>query len=251
MQVLHSCTDRITRNSHIAGDDCRGKTRSKLSPMFGGQPFYLGHLGKTPVFVSPDSILNLLLVWMWCDKTVPGFMVMLMALVTVILVHESGHALMARINGMFGITIVLAAFGGFCSYGGSRSPKTELPIALAGPAANLLTAAALWLTFRYVPHLDTLNQLIVSYLIYVMYLSLVLGLFNLLPIYPLDGGQATLAVSRMISRSETNARRFTLSLTVTAVPATLVAMHFMHFGIGVWTLAIFALLLFSAFRDLR
>ena len=176
---------------------------------------------------------------------------MLMALVTVILIHESGHAIMARINGMFGITIVLAAFGGFCSYGGSRSPKTELPIALAGPAANLFTAAVLWLALRHIPQFESLNQLIILYLVYVTNLSLVLGLFNLLPIYPLDGGQATLAVSRMLSRSDANARRFTLSLTVTAIPAVLIAMHLLHYSIGIWTLVIFAVLLVSAFRDLR
>ena len=219
--------------------------------MLGGQPFYLGHLGKTPVYVSPDAVLNLLLIWMWCDKTLAGFVVMLMGLVTVILIHEAGHATMARITGMQGITIVLAAFGGFCSYGGSRSPKTELPIALAGPVANLLTAAILWLVIRHVPGLESLDVLIQNFIFYVMVMSLVLGLFNLLPIYPLDGGQATLAMSRLVTPNDANARRFTLSVTVAAIPATIMAMYALQLGIGLWTLFIFAMLLMSAFRDLR
>ncbi len=223
----------------------------RCCPMLGGQPFYLGHLGKTPVYVLPDAILNLLLIWMWCDKTLAGFVVMLMALLTVILIHEAGHAAMARVIGMQGITIVLSAFGGFCSYGGSRSPKTELPISLAGPGANLLTAAVLWLALRHVPGLDHLDPLILSYVFYAMVMSLVLGLFNLLPIYPLDGGQATLAVSRMTAQSDANARRFTLSVTVAAIPATIMAMYALNLGIGLWTLFIFAMLLMAAFRDLR
>ncbi len=219
--------------------------------MFGGQPFYLGHLGKTPVYVAPDAVLNLLLVWMICDQTLPGFIIVAMALLTVILIHEAGHASIARLTGMYGVTIVISAFGGFCTYAGDPPPKLKLPISLAGPVANLLTAAGVWLILTQVPQFNQLNPLIVSFAGSLLSLSLVLGLFNLLPIYPLDGGQATLAVSRMVARSDGSARRFTLSLTVAAVPAVLAIMYVLHIPIGMLTLFILAMLLMSAFRDLR
>jgi Zn-dependent protease len=93
--------------------------------------------------------------------------------------------------------------------------------------------------------------MIAKFLIAVMFMSFFLGLFNLLPIYPLDGGQATLAASRMVVTKEANARRFTLSLAV--VTAFAVFAGYVSF-IGqpsLFTIIILGLLLFSAFRDLR
>ncbi len=212
--------------------------------------FYLGHLGKTPVFVAPEAALNLLLVWMWCDKTLAGFLAVLMAFLVVILIHESGHAVLARAMGMQGISITLSAFGGFCSYGGDRQPKRELPIILAGCAFNLLTALGLWLIDRHLFNVDALDPLLARFYWATFSFSLVLGLFNLLPIYPLDGGQATLAVSRMIARSDANARRFTLSVTVASAIGAVALLSWLGW-ISIFTFFILAMLLVSAFRDLR
>ena len=212
--------------------------------------FYLGHLGKTPVFVAPEAALNLLLVWMWCDKTLAGFLAVLMAFLVVILIHESGHAVLARAMGMQGISITLSAFGGFCSYGGDRQPKRELPIILAGCAFNLLTALGLWLIDRHLFNVDALDPLLARFYWATFSFSLVLGLFNLLPIYPLDGGQATLAVSRMIARSDANARRFTLSVTVASAIGAVALLSWLGW-ISIFPFFILAMLLVSAFRDLR
>lgn len=217
-------------------------------PMLADGRFYLGHLGKTPVYVAPEAALNLLLVWMWCDKTLPGFLVVLMAFLVVILLHESGHAILARAMGMQGISITLSAFGGFCSYGGDRQPKRELPIILAGCAFNLLTALGLWLIDRHVVDIDQFDPLVVSFYWTTCWFSAALGIFNLLPIYPLDGGQATLAVSRMVARSDANARRFTLSVTVAGCLCLLPLVW--YFGMF-FTVFILVMLLFAAFRDLR
>ncbi len=218
--------------------------------MLGDGRFYLGHLGKTPVYVSPDAALNLLLVWMWCDKSLQGFLVTLMAFLTVILVHESGHAVIARVMGMQGISITISAFGGFCTYGGARRPKTELPIAVSGPVFNLLTALLLWLISAYAFPFARLDPPIGSYLSSTLIFSLILGIFNLLPIYPLDGGQATLAVSRMMARNDGNARRFTLSVTVATAGAVVLALLYLQ-AAAFFTFFILAMLLVAAFRDLR
>lgn len=210
--------------------------------------FYLGHLGKTPVFVAPEAAFNLLLVWMWCDKTLPGFLAVLMAFIVAILIHESGHAVLARAMGMHGISITLSAFGGFCSYGGDRQPRRELPIILAGCAFNLLTALGLWLVDRHLFNIDTVDPLIARFYWATFSFSLVLGIFNLLPIYPLDGGQATLAISRMVARNDANARRFTLSVTVAGCLCLLPLVW--YFGMF-FTVFILLMLLLAAFRDLR
>ena len=219
--------------------------------MFNQGRFYLGHLGHVPVYIAPEAALMLLLLWIWSDRTLPGFLILLMAFITVILCHEFAHAAVARWRGMAGVSITIAALGGFCSYQGERRPLNELLISLAGPFGNFLTAGILYATNLWVMPFSRLDPLVASYFITVMYISVFLGAFNLLPIYPLDGGQATLAASRLVTPRETNARRFTLSLSV--VTAFAVFAGYIGF-IGqpsLFTILILGMLLLSAFRDLR
>lgn len=219
--------------------------------MFNQGRFYLGHLGQVPVYLAPEAVFMLLLLWMWSDRTLPGFVILLMAFITVILSHEFAHAAVARWRGMAGVSITIAALGGFCSYQGQRRPLNELLISLAGPFGNFLTAGILYLVNRWVMPFSQLEPLVARYFIAVMIISLYLGLFNLLPIYPLDGGQATLAGSRLVSSREVSARRFTLSLSV--VTAFAVFAGYVSF-LGqppLFTILILGMLLLSAFRDLR
>jgi Zn-dependent protease len=219
--------------------------------MFNQGRFYLGHLGQVPVYIAPEAVFMLLLLWMWSDHTLPGFLILVMALITVILSHEFSHAAVARWRGMSGVSITIAALGGFCSYQGQRRPLNELLISLAGPFGNFLTAGILYAFTLWVMPFERFDPMIAKFLIAVMFMSFFLGLFNLLPIYPLDGGQATLAASRMVVTKEANARRFTLSLAV--VTAFAVFAGYVSF-IGqpsLFTIIILGLLLFSAFRDLR
>ena len=187
---------------------------------------------------------------MWCDKTLPGFVVVLMAFLIAVLVHESGHAILARAQGMVGVSITLAAFGGSCSYHGDRQPKRELPIILAGCAFNLLTALGLWLAGQHLVDISQFDPLIRQFALMLFWFSLVLGLFNLLPIYPLDGGQATLAISRLVARNDANARRFTLSMSVAGAIGAVAILGALQM-IGIFTFFILAMLMMAAFRDLR
>ena len=57
------------------------------------------------------------------------------AMVLSILVHELGHALMAKRFGLSGLSIMLHGFGGFAVSSGYRSPRQALLISLAGPGA--------------------------------------------------------------------------------------------------------------------
>ncbi len=72
-----------------------------------------------------------------------------------------------------------------------RHPRRGMMVvAAAGPAMNFFLAwvgALLVYGLVYLP--DSLNQLAATFLLYFMLVNLVLGLFNLLPIPPLDGGR--------------------------------------------------------------
>ena len=96
-----------------------------------------------------------------------------------ILAHELGHAVVARGRGVPIAGIDLHMFGGVAKMAAPpKSPDDEIAIALAGPAVSLMLAGAAYLLRGWSPLLA-----------YVASANLMLGLFNLLPALPLDGGR--------------------------------------------------------------
>jgi Zn-dependent protease len=106
-----------------------------------------------------------------------------------VLLHELGHALAARRYGIRTRGITLLPIGGLAQLEGEpRTPKQELVIALAGPAVNFALAAGLFAitTVAGLPAWGLLGSLLVA--------NLSLGLFNLIPAFPMDGGRALRAI---------------------------------------------------------
>ena len=106
-----------------------------------------------------------------------------------VLLHELGHALAARRYGIRTLGITLLPIGGLAQLEGEpRTPKQELVIALAGPAVNFVLAAALFVVVSIagLPSFGLLGSLLVA--------NLSLGLFNLIPAFPMDGGRALRAL---------------------------------------------------------
>ena len=107
-----------------------------------------------------------------------------------VLLHELGHALLAKLSGLGVDRIVLFIFGGVAQIAQeARRPVTELAIALAGP----LVSVAIGFACRYVAlmwHPQTLPDILGWLLLrYLFYVNIGLVLFNLLPGLPLDGGR--------------------------------------------------------------
>jgi stage IV sporulation protein FB len=109
-----------------------------------------------------------------------------------ILVHELGHAFLIRYEG-FVPEIVLHGFGGFAAYMPYRAirPGMKMTISFAGPAAGFIFYGLLCALEEL---LQTYARGQVHYLVWIAIyilkdINLWWGLFNLLPIYPLDGGQ--------------------------------------------------------------
>lgn len=111
-----------------------------------------------------------------------GFLVAVFASVVA---HELGHALTGRYFGIATRRIVLSPLGGVAQMEGMpRDPRQEMAVAAAGPAVSLLLAAGLGVlaTLLGAGALGTLAAgLAVA--------NLLLGLFNLVPIFPSDGGR--------------------------------------------------------------
>jgi stage IV sporulation protein FB len=104
-----------------------------------------------------------------------------------VLCHELGHALVARRLGMYVQEIELHPFGGVTRWSGRSGWRERFWITAAGPAVNLLIAAICYGLFRALPA-SALVGFVGGLLGSVLLLNLYLGIFNLLPIQPLDGG---------------------------------------------------------------
>lgn len=159
----------------------------------------LGRLAGIDTYVHASFLL--LVVWAaWAAYAGAGTglaavlgVVFLIAVFGSVLLHELGHALVARRYGIRTRRIILLPIGGMAQLEGEpRSPREELAIALAGPAVNFALAFGLLM-------LEALGGGILGFglLESLMIANLSLGLFNLLPAFPMDGGRVLRAFLSM------------------------------------------------------
>jgi Zn-dependent protease/CBS domain-containing protein len=125
-----------------------------------------------------------------------------------ILLHELGHAVQARRDGLEIDGITLWLLGGVARFkGGFPTAGAELRIALAGPAVSLVLGIV-FLGAAFTPSLPAEVDAVVAYIGYINVLLLV---FNMLPALPLDGGRVLRAA--LWARSGDLSRATSISLT--------------------------------------
>ncbi len=125
-------------------------------------------------------------------------LVFLLALFACVLMHELGHALTAQRFGIQTRDITLLPIGGVARL--ERMPEKplhEMWVALAGPGANLLIAALLFIglivTKTFEP-MTTLSLTSGNFAERLLAVNLSLLLFNLVPAFPMDGGRVVRAL---------------------------------------------------------
>lgn len=107
-----------------------------------------------------------------------------------LILHESAHALVARAYGLPIKYITLFIFGGVAQL--EREPETarsEFVMAIAGPLMSLALAGLSYLAWIAAAALG-LPQSLAGVLHYLFLINLLLGGFNMIPAFPLDGGRA-------------------------------------------------------------
>lgn len=165
-----------------------------------------------------------------------------------VVLHELGHAFMARKYGIPTIDIIMYPIGGVARLARMpREPKQEFMIAIAGPAVNLAIAGVLFVlgsvlgatlsaSSSFQPQANIISML--------MWINLSLVAFNMIPAFPMDGGRVLRAAlaSQMEYRNATH---------IASLIGQGLALVFGIYGLlnGMWTLPLVAAFVFMAARQ--
>lgn len=177
-----------------------------------------GNLGHLRLFGIPVRfhftfvLLIIYLVVLALDKAESSAttVIYVFALFASVLLHELGHALVARRYGIRTLEIVMLPIGGVARLEKQPHRMTEFWIALAGPAVNFVIAGLLAGYLALIGKLPTVAELERTSDQYMLARiaagNLILALFNLLPAFPMDGGRILRAILSA-SRPEHEATR--------------------------------------------
>jgi Zn-dependent protease len=136
----------------------------------------------------------------WLAEAWPGALVsvaLIVAFFACVVLHELGHSFVARRNGIRVPRILVMPIGGMAEFESiPREPRTEIAIALAGPAVNFVLVALLWwfVDFSADTEATALPQNVGDFINQLFLANLVMGTFNLLPVFPMDGGRVLRAL---------------------------------------------------------
>jgi len=187
----------------------------------------------------------------WQPRNLPAVALWVACVFVSILVHEYGHGLMAKaFDGS--PSIVLWGLGGLCySQGERQTPGQRLAVIFAGPGAGFVLCGLVMLVtsllFGITPieHLQEIGGLVglgsepinVVFKVHslmkvetgtmflfgmyrnLVWINLLWGLVNLLPMWPLDGGQATQILLSLYDRSRSQRWTHIVSLLVSGILA--------------------------------
>ncbi len=152
-----------------------------------------------------------------------------------ILIHELAHSLVAQKNGISVRGITLFMFGGISQF---ESEATSAPVAawisFVGPLTSFVLAALFW----GLSEIAVLKEPLSTVFRYLAFTNALLGVFNLLPAYPLDGGRVLHAL--LWKATGDRARATQLSARIGAVFAWLFIAYGIFdtfaegFGGGLW-----------------
>ena len=181
-------------------------------------------------------IVLVLLTWSlatgWFSALYPGWstatywlvsLISALLLFVSVLLHELAHSLVARRRGLSVHSITLFIFGGVSNIEQEpTSPGIEFQMAFVGPIVSLLIACIAYLLSL---PLRGVNSPITAILTYLAVTNVLLGIFNLIPGFPLDGGRVLRSIIWKVTGSLQKATR------AAAIIGQVIAFLFILWGI--------------------
>jgi Zn-dependent protease/predicted transcriptional regulator len=158
----------------------------------------VGSLAGISIYIHVTFVL--LLAWIAMSHITAGHdlamagqgLLLIASVFGVVVLHELGHALVARRFGIATRDITLYPIGGMSHL--ERMPERpgqELLVAIAGPAVNAVLAIAIYLGLRIAGVGTGGDPLTIggSFAVQLLWINISLGVFNLVPAFPMDGGR--------------------------------------------------------------
>lgn len=158
------------------------------------QSFKLFNFQGTPVYLSIWFFLLFLIFSV--DVTIGLFFS--------VLLHEIGHAWMASRKGYNVYSITVDMLSGAAAIDSNMHDRDSIPITAAGPITTLILSLTSYLLYLVYPN---------SFLDSMFTINLYLFIFNVLPIYPMDGGQIVRSYANL-SKNRYKARRLASNVSV-------------------------------------
>jgi len=198
----------------------------------------IGKIAGIDIYIHVSWIIILVLLTVslaigWFPQLYPGqstanyWIVSLIAallLFVSVLLHELAHSLVARRRGLPVKNITLFIFGGVSNIEQEpKDPGIEFQVAVVGPLTSILIGVVCLLL--QLPLRGT-NSPLEEILYYLAVTNILLGVFNLIPAFPLDGGRVLRSIIWRISGSMRQATR------VASITGQVIAYLFI-FG-GIW-----------------
>lgn len=149
---------------------------------------------NVPVHVNGTFwILAAFVTWQVSGSDMSYMIMGMIAVFISLLVHEFGHAL-ANLRYGYTSQVVLYYLGGFATTS-HMAPLKRLVVVLAGPGFGFLLLGLLWLISKTLESQQVAVHPLLSFGIgWLFLITLVWNILNLLPVFPLDGGQAVQAM---------------------------------------------------------
>ena len=148
-------------------------------------------LADVPVYISPFFLILLGYYGLSSGFTVETLCFIVIVTIS-LLIHEFGHALVAR-HYKLSPEVVLHGFGGFCRHTRAKKDLHDVLIISAGPGLGIAAALLVWVVDLVLgfaaPEAVAARPLLDTIFWYSFYVGVIWNVVNLIPLWPLDGGQ--------------------------------------------------------------
>lgn len=173
----------------------------------------------------------------------------ILALFISILIHEMAHAFVAHRLGWGFYGIKLDLFFGTANVDMSMPERDSIRVVAAGPISNLLLAGVTFLGYSLAVSSNLgINPQVGSFLNNLFTINMILFIFNLLPIFPMDGGRLVRDILITRLRSRLQARR--ISATISLIASALLLLYAVSIS-AIFLIVFSVFFIWIAYKDLQ